>query len=82
MEEIERLRISCKDSRDRAILEFLLSTGCRVSEITNINISDIDFNKNCVSVVGKGNKERIVYFNEKTRLYINNYIQERKGGGY
>ena len=79
MEEIERLRISCKDSRDRAILEFLLSTGCRVSEITNINISDIDFNKNCVSVVGKGNKERIVYFNEKTRLYINNYIQERKG---
>ena len=79
IEEIERLRVSCETSRDRAILEFLLATGCRVSEIKNINISDIDFSKNCVNVIGKGNKERIVYFNEKTRLYINNYIQERKG---
>ena len=65
--------------RNRCILEVLYATGVRVSELVNIKLSDIDFDNGTIKVIGKGNKERIVYFNEKTRLYINNYIQERKG---
>lgn len=76
--ELERLRLACKDTRDRALLEFLFATGCRVSEVVGVNISDLNFNNNSLRVVGKGNKQRTVYFNDKTKLYIENYLNERK----
>ena len=49
-----------------------------MSEIVNVNISDIDFNTNKLKVIGKGDKQRVVYFNDKTKLYLENYIATRK----
>lgn len=76
--EIERLRVACKDTRDRALLEFLFATGCRVAEVVNVNISDLNFNNNSLIVIGKGDKQRTVYFSDKTKLYLENYLNERK----
>ncbi|RXI70526.1 site-specific tyrosine recombinase/integron integrase [Clostridium tetani] len=77
-EELELLRDSCKTVRQRALLEFLFSTGCRVSEIYNTNIEDIDWNKEELNVIGKGNKERTVFINAKAKLYLKKYLKERK----
>lgn len=77
IEELERLRLACKTTRERALIEFLVSTGCRLSEVVNINTEQLNFNDNSVIVTGKGNKQRLVYFNEKTKLYIENYLNER-----
>ena len=75
--EIEKLKEAClaikqplKRKRSIAIVETLLSTGCRVGELTSIKISDIDFNKKSVVVLGKGNKERRVFLNDKAILRI------------
>lgn len=73
--EIEKLRDAVRCWRERAIIETLLSTGCRVSEAVNIKISDIDENK--ILVTGKGNKERIVYLNAKAQNAIEKYLAER-----
>lgn len=78
VEELERLRISCNSNRERAILEFIFATGCRVSEVVNVNISDIDFNSNRLKVIGKGDKQRIVYINDKTKVYLLKYLDTRK----
>ncbi|MCR5027028.1 MAG: tyrosine-type recombinase/integrase [Methanobrevibacter sp.] len=64
--------------RDKAIFEFLLSTGVRISELTNINKSDIDWNNKSVIVLGKGNKERKVYFNTTTKHDLEKYLKSRK----
>ena len=79
VEEIERLRISCIDKRERAILEIFFATGCRLDEIVKINIEDLNFIENSIRVIGKGNKERVVLFNAKTKVYINEYLKDRKG---
>lgn len=76
LEELELLRIACKDKRDRALIEFLFATGCRVSEVVDCNIEDLNFNENTLRVIGKGDKERIVCFGEKTKIYISKYINE------
>lgn len=78
VEELEKLRISCNTDRERAILEFIFATGCRVSEVVNVNISDIDFNSNRLKVIGKGDKQRIVYINNKTKVYLLKYLNTRK----
>ncbi len=78
LEEIELLRIACNTSRERAILEILLATGCRISEVINMNIDDIDFTHNKITVVGKGDKEREVLFNDKTKIYIKKYLDDRQ----
>lgn len=78
VEELEKLRIACKDDRDRALVEFLFATGCRVSEVVNCNIEDLDFSTNTLRVIGKGDKERIVCFSDKARLYIKNYLDSRQ----
>lgn len=78
VEEFEKLRLSCQTTRERCLLEFLFATGCRVSEVVSINISDLNMNDNTIKIVGKGNKERIVCFNDKTKLYINNYLKTRR----
>ena len=77
-EQVEMLRDCILSKRDRAILEFFLSTGCRVAEVGNVKISDIDFNHRTLLVIGKGNKERRVYFTERCKRAILNYLKERK----
>lgn len=78
IEELERIRLACNTERERALVEFLFSTGCRISEVANCNISDVNFMDNTIRVVGKGNKERIVCFNDKSKLYIKKYLNTRK----
>jgi len=67
--------------RDRAILEFFLSTGCRVGEVGNVKVKDIDFQNKTLLVIGKGNKERRVYFTERCKRAIINYLKEREEKG-
>ena len=76
-EQVEMLRDCMLSKRDRAILEFFLSTGCRVAEVGNVKISDIDFVNKTLLVIGKGNKERRVYFTERCKRAIMNYLKER-----
>ena len=80
VEELERLRDACKGYRENALVEFLVSTGCRLSEVAQLNVADLDFNNRSVTVTGKGNKERPVYFSIRARLMLQEYIKERKGG--
>lgn len=75
--EIERLKSVCRSKRDIAMLEFLLSTGCRVGELISININDLDFITNQVKVLGKGNKERVVFFNDVCAMRLKEYLEER-----
>lgn len=74
--EIERLRAACKNSREKAILEVLLSTGCRASEAVSIKIADIV--NDCVDIIGKGEKPRKVYINAKAEIAIETYLRDRK----
>ena len=60
--------------RNRLLIEMLYATGCRVSEIANIKISDINFNNNSIKIFGKGSKERIVYFGDYARYYLDLYL--------
>lgn len=77
-ENIELMRQNCKNARDLAIIDMLYSTGMRVGELVRLNISDIDFeNKECV-VLGKGNKQRKVYFDAKTKIHLKQYLNSRK----
>lgn len=78
VENIERLRMACKTNRERALVEVLLSTGMRISEVQKVNISDIDFYANKIKIMGKGNKERIILFNDKCKLYLMEYLKNRK----
>lgn len=75
--DIERLKESCTQVRDKAIISFLLSTGCRISEMCALNRGDIDFkNMECV-VLGKGNKERTVYIDAVTAMLVQRYLETR-----
>lgn len=77
--EIDKLRSSCKTLRDRALFEFLLSSGVRVSEASNMNISDINFNDLSVVVRHrKGNKSRKTYINQLCASHLQNYLNSRK----
>ena len=62
--------------RNRLLIEMLYATGCRVSEIANIKISDINFNNNSIKIFGKGSKERIVYFGDYARYYLDIYLSK------
>ena len=76
--EIERLRVYLKDEvRDRAIFELLLSTGMRLSELVGLNRGDVDFSEREILVFGKGAKQRIVYFDDKTSLFLQTYLESR-----
>lgn len=77
-ETLELLRDNCNCLRDLAIIDLLASTGMRVGELVKLNINDIDFeNRECV-VFGKGNKERPVYFDARTKIHLKNYLNSRK----
>lgn len=76
-EEIEKMRDHCTEIRNLAMVDMLMSTGMRVGELVNLNVEDIDFdNRQCI-VLGKGNSQREVYFDAKTKLHLNNYIDSR-----
>lgn len=76
-EEIERLRDQCGCKRDLAIIDLLYSTGMRVGELVRLNIEDIDFNERECIVLGKGDKERRVYFDAKTKIHLQDYLANR-----
>lgn len=76
-EDIEKLRDKCQCSRDLAMIDLLYSTGIRVGELVNLNISDIDFEARECVVFGKGGKERRVYFDAKAKLHLLKYIDSR-----
>ena len=76
-ENIENLKDNCSCLRDKVIIELLSSTGMRIGELVKLNINNIDFeNKECI-VLGKGGKQRKVYFDSKTKLHLNNYLSSR-----
>lgn len=77
-EEMEILRGNTKNLRDRAIVDVLLSTACRVSELVSINLRDVNFESGTVPVIGKGDKEREVYLNAKAKISLKQYIESRK----
>lgn len=76
-EALEVMRDSCEELRDLAMIDILSSTGMRVGELVNLNRADIDFqNRECV-VLGKGDKERVVYFDARTKVHLYNYVESR-----
>ena len=77
-EDIEKMRDNCTELRDLAIIDMLASTGMRIGEMVLLNISDINFNERECVVFGKGDKERIVYFDARTKIHLQNYINSRK----
>ena len=77
-EELEKLRDDCKELRNLAIIDVLNSTGIRVSELVNLDIDDINFEERECVVLGKGDKERIVYFDARTKLHLTKYLRSRK----
>ena len=79
-EQLEQLRDNCTNRRDLAMIDLLASTGIRVGELVKLNRSDIDFHERQCVVFGKGNKERIVYFNARTKLHLQQYLDERTDG--
>lgn len=78
--DIARMKFSCKSIRDRAIISFLLSTGCRISEMVQLNRDDIDFNNLECTVLGKGSKERTVYLDSVTGMLLSDYLNQRSDG--
>lgn len=76
-ETLEIMRDNCNELRDLAIIDMLASTGMRVGEMVLLNRNDIDFNERECIVFGKGSKERIVYFDARTKIHLQNYLESR-----
>ena len=76
-EDLEKMRDSCEEKRDLALIDILASTGMRVGELVLLNQSDIDFNNRECKVLGKGNKERIVYFDARAKIHLQDYLDSR-----
>ena len=76
-EDLEQLRDQCSHARDLAIIDLLISTGIRVGELVNLNRSDINFPERECIVLGKGDKERRVYFDAKTKIHLQQYLSTR-----
>jgi len=77
-EELERMRDNCKELRDLAMIDMLSSTGMRVGEMVLLNRDDIDFAERECVVFGKGDKERVVYFDARAKLHLQEYLDSRK----
>ena len=76
-EALELMRDNCTQLRDLAMIDMLASTGMRVGEMVLLNREDIDFNERECVVFGKGDKERIVYFDARTKIHLQNYLNSR-----
>lgn len=75
--DLEKIRLACKTKREKAIVEVLYSTGCRVTELERLNISDVDFEKKEVLLFGKGDKHRTSYLNAKAEVALKDYLSSR-----
>ena len=76
-EELEEMRDACIEIRDLAMVDFLASTGVRVGELVNLDRVDIDIQERSCVVLGKGGKEREVYFDARTKIHLQNYLNSR-----
>ena len=76
-ENLELMRDNCVEMRDLAMIDMLSSTGMRVGEMVLLNRDDIDFNERECVVFGKGDKERMVYFDARTKIHLQNYLASR-----
>ena len=76
-ESLELMRDNCKEMRDLAIIDMLASTGMRIGEMVLLNRDDINFYERECVVFGKGDKERIVYFDARTKIHLQNYLNNR-----
>lgn len=77
MYEIESLRDACEIPLERSIIELMYATGCRIGEVVKINKADIDWEMRTIPINGKGNKDRIVYFDLKCEIWLNKYLETR-----
>lgn len=77
--ELERVRLACRTTRDKAIVEMLYSTGCRVSELSGLDLSDVNFETKEVKLFGKGSKHRTSFINAKAEIALKEYLNERNG---
>ena len=76
-ESMEKMRDECDNPRDQAIIDMLASTGMRVGELVPLDRNDINFEERECIVLGKGNKERVVYFDARTKIHLQNYLNSR-----
>lgn len=77
--ELEHLRLACTTAREKALLEFMYSTGCRVSELCAVKLSDLDDREKTVHLYGKGRKHRTSFINARCEVALNEYVKCRKG---
>lgn len=77
VQELEMVREACESKRERALVEVLYSTGCRLSELASMDISRINKQDMSTTVVGKGNKERKVYFTYMAMYHLERYLESR-----
>lgn len=78
VDELEMLREACQTSRQRALVEVMYATGCRLQEVHDMDITDIDLHKFSAKVVGKGDKQREVFFSMKAMYHLKKYLDSRK----
>lgn len=76
-ENLERMRDNCEEIRDLALIDILASTGMRIGELVLLNREDINFEERECIVFGKGSKERLVYFDVRTKIHLQNYLNSR-----
>lgn len=77
-EQIETIRDACRTPREHALVEFFFATGARLQEVVGLNRQDIDWQNRAAIVLGKGSKEREVYFGHKAALWLRRYLEARK----
>ncbi|MDD7391186.1 MAG: tyrosine-type recombinase/integrase [Lachnospiraceae bacterium] len=75
--DLEKIRLACQTKREKAIVEVLYSTGCRVTELERLNISDVNFETKEVILFGKGDKHRISYLNARAEVALRDYLDTR-----
>ena len=75
--DLEKIRSSCETKREKAVVEVLYSTGCRVTELERLNISDVNFETKEITLFGKGDKHRTSYLNAKAEVALKNYLDAR-----
>lgn len=76
--DYELMKAACTNVRNKAIITFLMSTGCRISEVTQLNINNVNLTSLECKVSGKGKKERIVYLDQVSAMFLKQYLDERK----
>lgn len=77
-EDLELIRDACRTAREHALIEFLFATGCRAGEVSGVQRKDVDWERRAVQVLGKGAKEREVYFGARAALWLRRYLRTRE----